>query len=98
MAEMASNDVIKSLRHPEIITTDRYLNDAIKTKADIRFHPETILRQVSEMPLIARDGALFAVVDLNSSGSTLYPCHMYTNLYDRELYTKNIDSEFREFV
>lgn len=97
MAELAPKEVIASLRRPKVLFTKAYLDTAIKTKTDERFHPETSLRQLNEIAVVDRDGANFALVDVGVSGSVYYPVHMTSPVYDPIGFAEHIDTEFREF-
>lgn len=96
MADVASTKILTTLRHPTIIATHGYLDDAIRTNADHRFDPETALRQLNEIPVVDRDGARFAAVDIGASGSVYYPVKMFSPIYNRTNFSKTVVKEFTE--
>jgi hypothetical protein len=96
MAQLAPHEEIANLRRPKILITEDFLNDPIHIETDDRFHPETVLRQLDEFPVITRDGANFVIVDLGVSGAAYYPVQMFTQNYKRAELTKYINREFKE--
>ena len=98
MAELAPQEIIASLRRPKTLFTEAYLNDPIFVNTDERFHSETVLTQLNEMPVVKRDGGKYAIIDLSFTGSLFYPVHMTSPLLNRIAYEKTIDREFKEFV
>lgn len=98
MAELAPNELIASLRKPKQIFTQAYLDDPIQFQVDERFQPETVLRQMNEFSVVERDNANFAVVDSGVTGSSYYPVLMNSPVFNRTVFTKNIDRNFRQLV
>ncbi len=97
MAQLAPEDVVASMRRPEVITTHAYINDPIKFTVDGRFYPETVLAQIGEIPIVDRDGANFAVIEYGTTGKTFYPIPMTSPIYKHAAVKKHIDHTFREF-
>jgi hypothetical protein len=98
MAELAPQEVIASLRRPKVIFTQDFIDDPIKINTDERFHPETVLRQIEDIPVSDRDGANFVIVDIGLKTPSWYPIHMLSPLYNRVAYTTHINREFKELL
>jgi hypothetical protein len=91
MADRANQEQVNALRRPLIIYTDAYLNDPIQFTRDIRFDAESALRNADpNLPIIDRDEAEFAVVDLNSQDSQYYTAQTYRDEVNRDDYQKVI--------
>jgi len=98
MAELAPKDLITSLRTPQYLFTDSYLNDPIKFPADPRFVPETVVRQLEAFIVLPRDLAQFAVVELNTTDQQFLTVSMYKTAYNRDDFNKVIKRKFTQLL
>ena len=98
MAELAPNEEIVRLRKPQQIFTDAYLNDPIQFAPTEPFNVESAVEQLQTVPVVRRDFAQFLQVELNATGSQLYPVQMYINRLERSDYERNIDRTFRRLI
>jgi hypothetical protein len=98
MAELAPQELIASLRRPKTILTDAYLNDPIQFDPDDRFEPESVLRQLNEIPIVDRDSVEFVMADINKQHEQWYPITMFRIRYSRGDVARVVDKQFKELI
>lgn len=92
MAELTPQEQAIKNRHPNLIFSDAFLNDPIKFTNDLRFDPESALKETTSLPLAPRDSANFVVLDLGKSDAQLYSTEMYSPKYNRTQFFEIIDT------
>lgn len=73
-------------RYPTVITTDAFLNDGLVFNADTRFDALSALQEAADFPMVDRDEASFAVVDIGIDEPQIYSVQMYSPTYSRTNY------------
>lgn len=87
----ASVSEVDSLRRPDQIYTDGYLQSPIEYHADPRFIPSTVTNQLSTLPdALVRDFASAVQINLNTTDRQGFPINMYSPTWSRTKYNKVI--------
>ena len=96
MPELAPIDLIASLRRPQQLFTQSYLDDPIQFPADPRFLPITAVKQLNAYIILPKDLAQFNIVELNQATNQFYTATMYSRTIKREDFQRLIDRRIRQ--
>jgi hypothetical protein len=83
MPVLAPHDVAVLNRHPKLIFTNATA-EPIEFTNDIRFDPDSLVKEVTTETVVERDYADYAVIDLGVPNAQIYVVEMYTTVYSRQ--------------
>jgi hypothetical protein len=89
---------LQSFRRPDVVYTDRFLNDPIRFNPDDAFLPESVIEQETDIVLYPQDNLSFKLVPLNRNFSEYLPVRTYIAKYNPEKVREYINSQFLQYT